>query len=150
GNSDLTATDTVKVAGLVNGIGDEIDVTGNQDASIKALLDVTTTAGFGTQGEVIGNVSLSGDAEILFAKGQITAIASGGTLALSGAGASVAVVGGAQNSALKGLANIAGALDIDQGAELTTTGPLLVTGSLNLADGLGENLAGGFGQSLNP
>jgi hypothetical protein len=143
GNSDLTAADLVKVAGLVNGGSDEIDVTGNEDASIKALLDVTTAAGFGTQGEVIGNVRLSGDAEILFAKGQITAIASGGTLALTGADASIADADGAQNSALKGLANIAGALDLDQGAELTTAGPLVIAGgSLNLADGAGQGVAG--------
>jgi hypothetical protein len=107
---------------------------------------VTASAGFGTAGVLSGNVDLSGDSAIEFASGQITSLASGAQLQLDGNDAFIedsAALG--SNSALTGLADVAGGLDLYNGASLSTTGALAVngTGSVYL-----DTNAGGGGSSL--
>src|SRR5262249_51445865 len=78
GNGSLTAARTVTAAALNN--AGTIGITGS--ASQLATLSIASAAGFGTAGVLTGSVTLSGDALLEFASGQITTIASGATLFL--------------------------------------------------------------------
>jgi hypothetical protein len=102
------------------------------------LLNITGAAGFGAAGTLTGNVSLSGDSAIEFASGQIARIAAQSSLTLSGNSAFIEDSSAlASDSALKGLANVAGTLEIDSNVSLTTTGALLDTGTVNLVSAFG-------------
>ena len=109
----------------------------------QALLDVTGSAGFGTAGVLSGNVQLGGDqagefasgqkSAIEFASGQISTIAASSDLWLFGKSAFIedsTALG--SNSALTGLANIAGSLYLVDGASVSTTGALANDGHLML------------------
>ena len=123
GDSLLTATSVTATALDNNG---NISLTGGNTTAGLATLEIASAAGFGTAGELTGNVSLSGDALLKFdGGGSIAAIESGASLSLSGAHALVADKGATgSNSALTGLSSNAGSLTLDDGASLTTSGAL--------------------------
>jgi hypothetical protein len=148
GNKTLSAADKVTAASLDNtGL---IQLTGSRanqallDAASldntgiievagyganQALLNVTGNAGFGAAGTLTGIVNLSQGA-IEFLSGQISTIAAGSEFALNGNDAFVedsTALG--SNSALTGLADIAGILRLYSGASLSTTGSVTVTNS---------------------
>jgi hypothetical protein len=108
----------------------------------RALLDVTTgAAGFGTAETVTGTVVVNGYSAIEFLSGQISTIGASSTLTLNGNSAFIedsAVLG--SNSALTGLSNVSGALDIDNGAAVSTTGAVANSGLISLA-GAGSTLS---------
>jgi hypothetical protein len=109
----------------------------------QALLDVTTgVAGFGTPGTLTGTVMCTYDSAIEFASGQISTIAAGASLSLYLGDAFIedsTKLG--SNSALTGLADIAGSLSLYQGESVLTTGPLTVSGLLGVDDS--SNFSGG-------
>jgi fibronectin-binding autotransporter adhesin len=144
GNGYIVTGDTVTAKALVNtGV---IDIQGN--GTIQSTLDITTgAAGFGTVGVETGSVSLTNDALLEFASGQIGTI--DGYLSLSGANARIADAGTlATNSALTGLGTVAGDFELSAGVSVTTTGSLNITGNgVVWLDSPNNN--GGGGSSLN-
>jgi hypothetical protein len=134
GNATLSASDEVKAASLDN--TGSIFLTGS--SANQALLDVTGSAGFGTAGVLSGYVQLAGDSAIEFASGEITSLA--GSLLLNGSKAFIKDGATGSNSALTGLANVAGSLDLENGASVKT-GALANNGVLEL------DLFGGDGGS---
>jgi len=122
GGSFLTSSDKATAALLVN-IG-TINLTGF--STNQALLDVASGASFGVAGTVTGNVSLVGDSAIEFNNnGEISTIGLNATLSLNGNGAFVedsAALG--SNSALHGLSNVLGTLDLANQASLALAGAL--------------------------
>jgi hypothetical protein len=137
GNTTLSASDTVTAAAPDNNNTGIIYLTGSSDN--QALLDVTTgIAEFETAGVFNGYiVQLAGDSAIEFTSGEITAIATGASLELVGNHAfledSTAL---GSNSALTGLASIGprGALQLENGASVTTTGSLVNDGYIGIDD----------------
>jgi hypothetical protein len=113
-----------------------IYVSSDSSVTNTALLDVTTgVAGFGAAGVLSGNVTLGGGA-IEFKSGQISTIAVSSQLTLSGNNAFIedsTALG--SNSALAGLADIAGSLYLQSGASVSTTGSLTNSGLLWLGGG---------------
>ena len=93
---NLEQATTVTAAALDND-GGQLYLTGNTattpSASGLAQLDIGSTAGFGTAGEVTGIVDLTGNALVQFASGSISAIDAGALLWLNGPNASVAELG---------------------------------------------------------
>ncbi len=138
GNTALSASDKATAASLDN--TGRIYLTGS--SANQALLDVTAgSAGFGAAGVLTGTVGLAGDSAIEFASGQITSLA--GSLDLNGNDAFIedsTALG--SNSALTGLANVAGSLYLDNGASLPIAGPLTNTGSIYLDREPGGNPSG--------
>jgi hypothetical protein len=132
GNSSLSSSDSVTASSLVNKSSALIALTGG--ASAEALLDVTAgAAGFGRARTLTGTVQLAGDSAIEFASGQIAAIAKNGVLELNGESAFIednAAPG--SNSALKGLDDVIGALEMYSDVSVTTTGALADSGSIYL------------------
>jgi hypothetical protein len=110
-----------------------IDLTGGA-VSAQALLSVTAgAAGFGAAGTLTGTVQLSGDSAVEFASGQIATIAESAVLELSGRRAFIEDSGAlGSNSALMGLTDVAGALEMYGDVSVTTTGALLDSGSIYL------------------
>jgi hypothetical protein len=131
GNSSLSSSDSVTASSLVNSGAGFIDLTGA--AGAQALLDVTGGAGFGAAGTLTGTAQLAGDSAIEFASGQIATIAKNGMLQLSGNRAFIedGTMPGS-NSALTGLTDVAGALEMYGDVSVTTTGALLDSGSIYL------------------
>ena len=132
GDANLEQATTVTAAALDND-GGQLYLTGNTDitpsASGLAQLDIASTAGFGTAGEVTGTVDLTGNALVQFASGSISAIETGAILWLNGPNASVADLNGGANSAISTITTNAGtlqlqdeALTLGQGLTNTTTG----------------------------
>jgi hypothetical protein len=134
----LSAFDEVTAAALDN--TGQIELVGS--GSNQALLDVTAgSAGFGVAGTLTGSVGLFQNSAIEFLSGQIRTIAASSTLYLSGNSAFIedsTALG--SNSALTGLADIEGNLTLQYGASLSTTGPLVNNGSVQL---LGSGTSGG-------
>jgi hypothetical protein len=128
GNTTLSASDNVTATSLDN--TGSINLTGS--GADQALLDVTAgSAGFGTAGVLSGGVSLSGDSAIEFNSGQITSVA--GSLDLNGNNAFLedsTTLG--SNSALTGLADVAGELLLSNGASLSTIGSVTNSGTISL------------------
>ncbi len=135
GNATLSASDKV-TAGSLDNTG-SIYLTGS--AANQALLDVTGSAGFGAAGVLSGYVQLAGDSAVEFAGGQITSLS--GSLLLNGSNAFVEDGSASSNNALTGLADIAGSLDLENKATVSTSGPLSNDGALQL------DLFGGDGGS---
>jgi hypothetical protein len=135
GNATLSASDEVKAASLDN--TGSIFLTGS--SANQALLDVTGIAGFGAAGVLSGYVQLAGDSAVEFAGGQITSLS--GSLLLNGSNAFVEDGSASSNNALTGLADIAGSLDLENKATVSTSGPLSNDGALQL------DLFGGDGGS---
>jgi hypothetical protein len=139
----LSASDKVTAASLDNTHGGRISLGGTGDN--QALLDVTSTAGFGTAGTLTGFVALNFNSAIEFATGQITSIANGAGLSLDGTDAFIedSTALGA-NSAFTELTAIAGSLFLEFGASLSTTKSVTNSGTIRL-DGF-SNIGG---SSLN-
>jgi hypothetical protein len=99
---------------------------------------VTDSAGFGTAGVLSGNVALVGDSAIEFLTGEINTIGAGAELELDGNDAFIedsTALG--SNSALTGLTDIAGRLDLDGGGSLSTTGSVTNSGIIALTSSVG-------------
>jgi hypothetical protein len=131
GNDALSASDKVTAASL--------DSTGlihlQGFRANQALLDVTGAAGFGTAGTLTGSVRLYHTSAIEFLGGQITTIGASSTLSLTGNTAFIedsTALG--SNSALTGLSDIAGSLDLAYGASVSTTGPVTNNGAISIID----------------
>ena len=125
GSSNISSDDTVTATGLVSSGAIQIVGAG----TIQSTLDITTgAAGFGTIGVETGGISLTNDALLEFASGQIGTIDGG--IALNGVNALIADAGTpATNSALQGLKTVAGELALSTGASVTTSGALNITGN---------------------
>jgi hypothetical protein len=108
------------------------------------LLVWTGTATFnGSPGILTGQVILNGDSLIQFASGQISTIAAGSSLVLNGSEAFIADAGHTDsNSALTGLSQIKGSLDLGGGASISTSGGLDNVGNIWLDDESHNILAG--------
>ena len=152
GDLTLSAASTVYARNLANLQGTAygtIYLYGSSTA--EATLDVGSAAGFGAAGVLYGGVSLSDDALIEFKSGQIATIAADSALSLNGPNALVADASDTgSNSALKGLGTVAGSLGLYDGATVTTSGALTVSGSIDLAGDTGLTTldvgsAAGFG-----
>ena len=102
-------------------------------------LKVNGTAGAGSNGVETCDLLIDGgsaSAVLEFASGQIATIAAAGTLTLEGAQSFVADVGAlGSDSALTGLTEIAGTLDLEDGSSLTLAGILNVSGQIDLGNG---------------
>jgi hypothetical protein len=141
GDAGLSASDKITAASLDN--------TGNlglQGAGANhALLDVASAAGFGTAGTLTGFVQLYQNCAIEFLNGEITTIAQGATLMLGVGGIpnsafiedSTAL---GSNSALTGLSNISGSLDLNNGASVSAREAVNNSGRISL-DGTGSTLS---------
>lgn len=129
GNTTLSASDKVTTALLVN--TNTISLTGS--TTKQALLDVTGSAGFGSAGLLTGYVYLTGDSAIEFGSGQITSLASGAQLHLTGNDAFIELsTKPGSNSALAGLASNAGEVQLENKVAVSTTGPLANSGAVYL------------------
>ncbi len=120
----------------------QINIEGN--VAIQATLNVTNAAaGFGTEGVETGTVFLENDALLEFKSGEITTV--DGELTLDGANARVADAGATgSNSALTGLTSVSGNFFLQNGATVTTTGNLSITGNATLRlDGPNDSAAPG-------
>jgi hypothetical protein len=129
GNSGLSGSDKLTAETLSN--TGTINLNGN--GGNQALLHVTTgAAGFGTAGTLTGTVDLTNDSAIEFASGQISTIGAASQLLLDGNNAYVEDGTSGSNSALTGLATIAGSLYLENGAKVSTTGALADSGILGV------------------
>jgi hypothetical protein len=130
-----TTAGSAITAKSVNNAGGALTIDG---AGATAALTISGKASFGaTAGVLEGTVSLSGGALVTFGSGEITAV--DGSLTMFGSSAAIDDSGGAQNSALKGIASIgtSGEFDLED-ASLKTTGALTNTGNLDLDDDYGD------------
>jgi hypothetical protein len=119
--------------GLTN--SGSLELSNAANAETQTRLVIHSLAGFGTAGAVTGDVSVNDDSAIVFDSGQISAINSSASLYLSGEDAFIADASDpAANSALAGLSDVAGYLSLTEGAQVTTTGPLTNTGSIDLGE----------------
>jgi filamentous hemagglutinin len=134
GNSGLIRSTTVKAAGLA-GAG---SVAMNEGTAATATLNITGAA----PTTLLGNYNLSGNALIEFGSGGVSTIDKGASLTLNGAKALVALKSApTSNSALKGLAQNAGSLSLQNGAALAT-------GALDNSNSLSVDGGGAGGSSL--
>jgi hypothetical protein len=92
----------------------------------------TGVAGFATAGTVTGFVNFLGDSAIEFLSGQISTIATGSQLVLRRNAFVEDSTALGSNSALTGLADIAGSLDLGYRASVSTAGSLTDNGSILL------------------
>src|SRR5262249_51997564 len=129
GGTALTAPDTVTLGGLIN--SGFVNISGNASTGSRGTVNVTAAAGTGAPGLLTGSIGLAGDALLAFASGQISAIV--GTLTLDGPQAFVADAGApGSNSALTGLSEIDGTINLRDGASMAVAGNLGNTGILNV------------------
>jgi hypothetical protein len=137
GNGSLSTSSKVSATALAN--TGSINLGGSSKTNI-ALLDVTEgVAGFGTAGTLTGFVELNFNSAIEFASGPISTLAAGATLFLIGNNAFIEDSSAlASNSALAGLSDVEGAININEGASVLTTGGLVDDGSVNLNLGYGD------------
>ena len=148
GTANISSADTLTVKGTAafsNGSSSSINIEGS--ATVQATLNVTdAAAGFGTAGVETGTVFLQNDALLEFKSGQITTV--DGTLWLDGANSRVARAAAlTSNSALTGLTTVAGNFWLENGAKVSPTGNVSVTGNGTLELD-GNNIGGGGGSSL--
>ena len=140
GNSNLSVPATVSAASMGSvATNATLNIIGS--AGTQATLSIAGPAGFGTAGTIDGRVFLGGDALLEFGSGQITTIANsnGNPLTLDGPGARIADASDTtSNSALTGLASIAGSLVLDNGAIIAPSGNLSVSGELHVDDSGGQ------------
>jgi len=150
GNSTMTTSTTVTVAGLDN--TGSINLWGNETLGTKnqATLNITGAA----PSALTGAIYVHGDSDLEFASGGITSIAYGATLQLDGAQARVSIGAGKTNSALTGLSSNAGLFDLEGdwstgpgGISVTTNTGFVNTGTLEVdiynADGASSLTIGG-------
>ncbi len=149
GNVALAASTTVTATGLNNSGALVLQGATANGATQQALLDVTGA----TAAALTGQVRVSGDAVLEFASGEITAILSGSSLELDGAGARIETSGGTA-SALAHLASNNGELLLQGaggngagGAAFSTTGSFTNNGEFwidpyNYDSGSGASFGG--------
>ncbi len=141
GSGSITLADFMSVGSLDN--TGAIDIQGGAGGA-DASMTVNSAAGTGTTGVLTGTVSLSGDAQLEFASGQINTL--DGNLTLSGSQASVGILGTTfVNGALGGLSQIDSGktIDLESGAVLDTNiGNALTNSGKIVLD------ASGAGQSI--
>jgi hypothetical protein len=140
GNTLSTGTTKVTATNLIN--DGSLTLQGiPTGAAPTATLDITGAA----PSTLTGSVRISGDAELEFASGGITAIAAGAELELDGFDAAISIGNSNNNSALNNLSSNDGTLllasTIAGGASVTTTTSLANDGILLL------DAAGGEGAS---
>jgi adhesin/invasin len=143
GNASLSAQTKIQAASLNNSASNGvISLCGGGGSGGQAVLNITGAAGFGAAGVLTGAVSLSGNALLNFASGQITSIAGGADLTLNGAAAFVAdAAQPLSNSALTGLSSNVGTLCLTNGASISMSGGLANSGTLTLySDGALQTL----------
>ena len=148
GGFGLTQTAKLTAASLVN--SGFLTIEGGATAAGAASVTVAGAAGAVGNGVLAGQVELSGFASLKYASGQITTIASGANLTLSGPTAFVENATLNTNSALQGLSNVFGSFDVLDGVHVTTTGGLTVSGSFSV-DGSYVDIGGSIikvGQTL--
>ncbi len=143
----IYADSTIKAASVTDFIDTShgyIDLFGSSTA--EATLDVASAAGFGAAGTLYGNVDLSGDALVEFARGQINTIATDAYLTLNGSDAFVADASNTStNSALRDLKTVAGGLSLQNGATVTTSEALTNSGDLQVISGAAMTAPGTCG-----
>ena len=126
GNATLSASDKVTAAALDN--TGRISLTGS--SANQALLDVTAgSAGFGTAGVLSGDVDFPATARSSSRAGRSPRSPANALLVLNGNNAFIedsTALG--SNSALTGLADVAGSLYLENGASVSTTGALVNDG----------------------
>jgi hypothetical protein len=141
GDDFLTTSSNAVVNSFDNTADGSLTVAGSFAAPERALLTVKSAAGFGVAGQLTGNVDVEGDASIQFANGQITTIDSAAKLALFGPQATIAdLATPTTNSALAGLSNISGELEIDDGVKISTLYGLVVDGTLQVDGSFGGSV----------
>ena len=129
GNFSLSGSDKMTAETLSN--TGTIKLNGN--VSNQALLDVTTgVAGFGTAATLTGTVTLTKDSAIEFKSGEINTIGAGSQLTLNGNNAFIEDGASFSNSALTGLATVAGSFLLENGAAVSTTGAVSDSGLLGV------------------
>jgi hypothetical protein len=128
GNSSLSSLTSITASSLAN----SGSITPIGGASAQALLRVAAgVAGFGAAGVLTGVADLAGDSAIEFGSGPIATIDGG--LILDGNKAFLEdTTAPGSNSALTGLADIAGLLSLENNASVSTTGPVIDSGFLGL------------------
>ncbi len=138
GTDSLSSNTTLTVGGLA-GSG-AVGIHGSTGATPSlATLNVLSAA----PGTIIVNTTLDGDSLLEYASGQIGVIASGITLLLNGTKAFIADSGNTNaDSAIAGLTEIDGALQIINGGSATITGNVKDTGYLDV-DGDSYSTEGG-------
>ena len=133
GNTYLTSQSTVRAASVTNSISAEGGIVLSGSSTAEATLDVDSAAGFGAAGDLSGLVWLSGDALVVFARGQIMTIAASSGLTLIGPHAFVAdAYDTGSNSALAGLAAVNGYFTLEHLASVTTSGNLSNSGTIGI------------------
>jgi len=138
GNDDLSADTTLAADSLDN----EMTLSIIGSATHRATVNIASDADLSSTGTgfLDGIVRLRGNALLQFASGTITTIGSSAALWLDGAQAFVAIAGALdRNSALTGLTDNEGALDLSNGAEVA------ITGFFNNSGGLYVDGSGGDG-----
>ncbi len=119
GNGNLSAPSTVIAAALANAA--TLVLQGG--SANEAVVDIT-----GTRPTSLGQVQLHGKS-LLEVAASVATIGAGSLLLLDGTGAHVAIAGSlTTNSGLIGLSNLAGTLELQNGAALVLTGGLDVSG----------------------
>jgi hypothetical protein len=148
GNSNLSASTTVTVGQLAN--SGVITLWGNENLGTtnQATFDVKSAA----PSELTGSLYLHGDADVEFASGAITAIASGVEFQIDGRQSRISIGAGTTDSALTTLSTNLGTFDLEGstgqgGASINTTVGLFNGGALDIdtynADGASEMTIGG-------
>ncbi|MCW2285883.1 hypothetical protein M2323_003758 [Rhodoblastus acidophilus] len=133
GNNSMGQADALTVQGTLTNTGGLVTVTGGNVAGATAKLTVTGAAAATLTGtfNIVGN---AGGAILQYGSGAVTQIgdgaSNGGWLALDGANAFAEVGASNSNSLLATLATLAnnGGLDLRDGASVTTTTGLAVSG----------------------
>jgi hypothetical protein len=129
------ATTTVRLGSIANFSGaalGDLYVAGGGFYNGDTIVDIGSAAGFGASRAVEGRVDVSGNAQVVFASGEITTIAANAALSLNGSEAVVADAAHPKtDSALTGLSSVAGSLTLENG-DLATTGALDDTGTITL------------------
>jgi hypothetical protein len=146
GNTGITSADSLTVNGVI-GISNTGEINIEGSATVQATVNVANAAaGFGTTGVETGTVFLENDALLEFKSGQIATV--DGELWLDGANARVArAAAPATNSALTGLTTVSGSFYLENGAKVSPTGNVSVTGGGTMELD-GNNTDGGGGSSL--
>ena len=146
GTAGITSADTLTVNGT-GGLFNTGTINIEGSGSVQATLNVANAAaGFGTAGVETGGVFLENDALLEFKSGQITTV--DGELWLDGANSRVADAGTlTTNSALTGLTSVSGNFFLENGATVSPTGNVSITGN-GVIELDGNNVGGGGGSSL--
>ncbi len=141
--SDLTSVLTTVTAAALDNTG-SLDLEAyrgtNGNGSAKAVLDITAGA---APGVLASTITLYGNSLLEFASGGITSIAAGGKLLVSGTSLVADAFDTTHNSALTGLASVAGIFEVQSGDTVTIGGSLAVTGTLGV-----DASPGDFGSTL--